>query len=228
MPFPLRGEIRRKVTKFSTGMFAAVVDSDRGAVLLKSRFAADKPHLIQPYDLPGGGVWDDQRFGPETILPERLKHWLGVGVSQIGPQVGQIVPGEFGPNEDGTIDFALVHLVDRAHLIGTPVADGKTTAKFDFYDLQTIMEIPLLGPDDAPGRMAEMIFAALSVVQRPVYNGIADQAPAGILDGVTRVEGRIGQSLGGGHYIEFFRVGYVRIWKKVVPLVSGGSVVGYR
>ena len=48
MSFPLRGETRRTVTKFSTGMFAAVVDNERGAVLLKSRFAADKPDWTQP------------------------------------------------------------------------------------------------------------------------------------------------------------------------------------
>ncbi len=227
MPFPLRGEMTRRPTKFSTGYFAAVVDSNRAAVLLKSRVDATK-QWTQPYDLPGGGGWDEQRLGPESILPERLQHWLGVTVQRIGPQIGQIVPGEFGPEGAATIDFAQVHLVDREHLSGEPVADGKVTAKWDFYDLDTIKEIPLLGPDDKPGRMTEMVFAALSVVQRPVFNGQIEHAPAGSLDGVVRVDGRIGQSLCGDFYIEYFRVGFVRIWKRILPIVSGGSVVGYR
>lgn len=227
MPFPLRGALLRTPTKFSSGYFAAIVDSNRAAVLLKSRADATK-QWTQPYDLPGGGVWDDQRLGPESILPDRLNHWLGVTVQRIGPQIGQVVPGEFGPEGDATIDFAQVYLVDRDQLSGEPVADGKVTAKWGWYDLETIREIPLLGPDDKPGRMTEMVFAALSCVQSPIYIGQIEHAPAGVLDGVVRVDGRIGQSLGGEFYFEHYRVGFVRIWKKIVPLVSGGFVVGYK
>ena len=227
MSFPLRGDLLRTPTKFSTDYFAAVVDTNRAAVLLKSRADATK-QWIQPYDLPGGGVWDVIRFGPETILPERMKHWLGVTPQRIGPQIGQLIPGEFGPEGGATIDFAQVHLIDREHLIGEPVADGNVTAKWGYFDLETIKEIPLLGPDDKPGRMAEMVFAALSVAQSPIYNGQIEHAPAGVLDGIVRVDGRIGQSLGGEYYVEYFRVGFVRIWKRIVPLVSRGSVVGYK
>ena len=227
MPFPLSGDVTRKVAKFSTGFFAAVVNRELKAVCLKSRVVQDKPDAIAPYDLPGGGVWDARLRGPETVLPERMRHWLGVDLKQIGPQVGQLVPGEFGPQDAGTIDYALVHLVEREDVVGEMIADGKSTRVFGFYDVTSIQTIPLLGPDNAPGRMAEMIFAALSCVQQPIFHGQVEHAPTELLQGVVKVSGKIGQSLDGMHYVEFFRVGFVRIWKRIVPKIQGGFVVGY-